>query len=90
MKPLATSAVTTLVLISAIAGAYGRGSPHGPHSTQDLAAEQCGWKDGSLPDPAYARKCIADRYKSAQRTKAPTPIEPPPASSDSAGKQTSQ
>jgi hypothetical protein len=84
MKALTAAALTGLVLTGGIAGAYGRGSPHGAHSAQELAVDPCGWKNGSLPDPAETRRCLAARYKAAQ-SKASTQTQPaaPP---DSAGK----
>jgi hypothetical protein len=39
------------------------------------SAELCGWKAGSLPDPADTQRCLAERYK------APKP-KPPSHSTD--------
>jgi hypothetical protein len=36
----------------------------------------CGWKGGSLPDPADTQRCLAERYKAP---KPKVPDSPPPA-----------
>jgi hypothetical protein len=83
INPLATSSLAILMLIGGIEGAYGRGSPHEAHTSQDFAADNCGWKNGSLPDPLDTQRCLAERYRAAHRPKAPTSIPPAPAPSNS-------
>ena len=43
---------------------------------QRSSAPPCGWKGGSLPDPADTQRCLAERYKSP-KPKAPEPAAPP-------------
>jgi hypothetical protein len=38
-----------------------RGSPH-----DAVSIEPCGWKNGSLPDPAETRRCLAERFDHAK------------------------
>ncbi len=49
------------------------------------SAPPCGWKGGSLPDPADTQRCLAERYK-APKPKAPEPTapSPPPTTNDGA------
>jgi hypothetical protein len=42
---------------------------------QRSSAPPCGWKGGSLPDPAETQQCLAERYKTP-KPKAPPPSAP--------------
>ena len=45
------------------------------------SAPPCGWKGGSLPDPADTQRCLAERYK-APKPKAPPSTAPQPPSTN--------
>jgi hypothetical protein len=77
MKRLAALALTSALVIGGLDGAYGRGSPHEARSSQ--GEDACGWKNGSLPDPAETRACLAERYKAAHPKAQPGNPTPPPA-----------
>jgi hypothetical protein len=48
------------------------------------SAAPCGWKGGSLPDPADTQRCLAERYKAAKPKPPSHPTAAPPASNDAA------
>jgi hypothetical protein len=74
--PIAKAAILITLLIAAptlaLAEDHQRSSP-----------PPCGWRGGSLPDPAVTQRCLADRYK-AQKPKAPDSSHPQPPSGASA------
>ncbi|HUO11324.1 MAG TPA: hypothetical protein VMU37_01075 [Caulobacteraceae bacterium] len=79
MKRLATLALTSALAIGGLGEANGRGSPHEARSTQGDAGDPCGWKNGSLPEPAQTRACLAERYKAAHPKAQPSNSTLPPA-----------
>jgi hypothetical protein len=67
--PIVKAAILTAILCAA---------PHLAFAEDHHAASStppCGWKGGSLPDPADTQRCLAERYK------APKP-KPPIRSTD--------
>jgi hypothetical protein len=48
------------------------------------SAAPCGWKGGSLPDPADTQRCLAERYKAAKPKPANQPAGARPAANDAA------
>jgi hypothetical protein len=43
------------------------------------SAAPCGWKAGSLPDPADTQRCLADRYKAPKPRPQTHPTDARPA-----------
>lgn len=55
--------VITAALSNLSPSAQARGSPDEAQS-HPAPDQPCGWKGGSLPDPAETQRCLAARFKS--------------------------
>jgi hypothetical protein len=68
--PIAKAAILITVLMAAPSLALAE-------DHQKSSPPPCGWKGGSLPDPADTQRCLAERYK-APKPKAPSSGAPQP------------
>ena len=73
--------MTLTTLIAVLCAAPGLAFAQDHHSS---SAAPCGWKGGSLPDPADTQRCLAERYKAAKPKPANQPAGARPAANDAA------